>query len=119
MKREHVPLVWFLVALLLLAGRDIVFASLGAWTTNQRHVDSVALYFPIACWVYRDSLKRGIIYPSDWVLIAMIIFLPAYMFRSRRIKGIGILFLWFLGVSIFEWMISEITMPLYLRANYL
>lgn len=118
MKREHIPLVWFVAALFLLAVRDIVFASLGAWTTNQRYLDSLVLYFPIACWVSRDSLKQGITYPSDWVLIATVIFLPVYMFRTRRAKGIGVLTLWSLGVFLFEWAVSELTMPLYMRAYY-
>lgn len=108
MKHVRNPLNWFIAALAFLYLRDFYFAFNGQAIPGNRPLESFFLYYPIACWVYFDSRKQKIYFPSDWVMLLMILFLPAYMYHTRRWKGLGFLFLLVLALCVLEWFRYQI-----------
>lgn len=108
MTRFRNPLYWFFGALLILFLRDIYFVLNRVSPGGSESLERFFLYYPIACWVYYDSRKRKVYFPSDWILIFMVIFLPAYLFHTRRWKGLGLLLLWVLGLVAYAWFEHQI-----------
>lgn len=102
------PFVWFVSAVLLLGARDLYFSYQGIWPTGRGNLESLFVYFPVACWVVQDSRKRGIFFPSDWVLLAMVVFFPVYLYRTRKFSGLLILACWVAAFLGFKWGVWEL-----------
>lgn len=117
MKPSHTPLIWLIIAMIVLSLRDIFFAYHGEWPDKDNYLEGLLLFFPVACWVFRDSREKGIVFPADWALLATTIFLPIYFYRSRGFKGIGIFMLCALGWFVYYKAESELCYRLNLRAS--
>lgn len=108
MKFIRSPLVWLVSVVLLLGIRDLYFSYEGIWPVGDESLESVLMYFSVACWVVRDSKNRGIYFPSDWVFLATVVFFPVYLFQTRRFSGLFIMACWVATLFCFRWAVWEL-----------
>ncbi len=103
------------MVVLLLSGRDIYYAYYELEGSRNGELDTLLLFFPVACWVARDSYKRKASFPSDWVLIFFMVFLPAYLYKTRKYKGVLILIYWIVGLFCYFWIESKLLFYVWMK----
>ncbi len=87
-----------------------VYMSTGAWEPNPTFTFIYAMGFLwiIGWWLLTDSRKRGVSWVYDmglFLYIAWPILMPYYLIKTRRAKGLLVIF-GFLGVYIGAWLLG-------------
>lgn len=83
------PRIWAGAIVGIIVAVDVTFICVTKMPNTPALLASgILLQYAAACWVTRDSAKRGIHFPSDQVMWWIMIALPAYLYESRGFKGI-------------------------------
>ncbi len=86
------PILWLIVVVLVFSVRSMQIAINDEYLgeTAGRAYSYVVGYIA-ACWVWRDMRKRSEFVPTDMVMLFPVIFIPSYLWRTRKWKGVGVL----------------------------
>ncbi len=92
MKTLWNPLTWFVALLLIIAVRNFSLFELNAPPSKESEVLAAILFsFIAACWVSRDSQKKGDSWPADHIMSFCVVLFPAYVLTTRKWKGAALL----------------------------
>lgn len=76
-------------------------------------LSGTALIYIAGCWVWQDSAKNKVFFPTDIILICFWISFPAYLYESRGFKGICIFLGLFISYLAFVFLLVTITDSIY------
>ena len=87
------PVVWFITLIGILTLRSLFMDGESTQPSNlSDYLARAAFGYTAACWASRDARKRSADgWPMDHVMFFSFILLPAYIVVTRKWKGVGIL----------------------------
>ena len=108
------PVAWAIAVLLLGLLIDLAFALVTDLFYGPGAASALSvLQYIAACWVVHDSARKGIYFPGDMTFLCFLICFPAYLFESRGVKGMLLLIVIVLVLTVYSWITLTIEDLLY------